>query len=435
MDLKMFYKEMGQATDLEANIKELASQPAFQNQKVRIMPDAHGGRFSIVGFTSTIEDKIMPALIGADIGCGVTGCKLNVRLEDIQQHLPKLEEMIRKFVPTGSKYHKDHAEAIMDKLYGKKAKVYIEKLKCYNHLRDKEKIELGVGTMGGNNHFMEIGVDKESNIWLFTHSGSRRLGGEVYKYYYDLAVSECLGHNKQKKEQEAYIQELKNKGLEQEINDKLKEFRLSWSSKQKHTSKELSYLTNKLSRDYKHDIEIVKKYALYNREEILEYMKMAIEFTLEKQTTIISAIDTAHNCIENGVVRKGAIYAPKNKKLLIPLNMKDGIIIGVGKGNSDWNYSAPHGAGRLYSRSKASQLLKNRMEEYQTMMKGVCSTSVTKNTLEESPMAYKPSEYIIQSLKDTVDILEIVKPILNIKDLNKKLDFKELRKIKKEGRS
>ena len=209
MDLKCFYKKTKDSSKMDKHIEKIAKHIAFKNQKIRIMPDAHDGRGAVVGFTSTIGDKIIPQMIGSDIGCGVGGYKLNLKVDELEEFLPKLEKIIREFVPTGKNYNRHHAEIIVDNLYGGNAKIFIEKLKCYNSIREKEKIELGIGTMGSGNHFIEIGKDEEGYVWVFTHAGSRKLGAEINKYYYNLAVSCCQGKNLRRKKQEELAQKLK----------------------------------------------------------------------------------------------------------------------------------------------------------------------------------------------------------------------------------
>ena len=392
-DLKIF-------TDLvepEAvnQVYNLIKQPAFQDCKVRIMSDVHAGAGCVIGFTADLGDKVIPNIVGVDIGCGM----LTIELGKQEINLEKLDNVIRKNVPNGKNVH-GHRVVKFDKLL---------QLNCYRELKDTKRIERSIGTLGGGNHFIEIDVDDEGNKYLIIHSGSRNLGKQVAEYYQNLAIELMQGKDELYKKQEELIAEYKRLGKRKEIESAIKELHRTFNPNKLNIPKELCYLEGKYRDDYLHDMSICQEYASLNRESIADIIlaSMRLNWT--------DSFETIHNYIEfdSNIVRKGAISAKKDELLLIPINMKDGCIIGKGKGNEDWNYSAPHGAGRLMSRSKAKELFK--LDEFKNVMNGIYTTCVNQSTLDESPMAYKPIESILENIQDTVDIIKIIKPIYNFK--------------------
>jgi RNA-splicing ligase RtcB len=371
-------------------IYTLLSQPSFANQRVRIMPDVHAGAGCVVGFTSTVTDKIIPNLIGVDIGCGMLSTKLNLTEIDLE----KLDIFIKKSIPCGSEVLKEvDGEDLIKSLY------------CNKELRNMERLLGSLGTLGGGNHFIEVDKAENGELFLIIHSGSRNLGMQVAKIYQNLAVKRCK--NAAQDERAELISSLKSQGRVSEIPNALSQL----TQKYAHLSKipaDLCYLEGADMQAYLHDMKICQEFAKRNRkkmaDKILEHLKV---FKCEQ-------FETIHNFIaEDNVIRKGAVPAYKGVKILIPMNMRDGCLICEGLGNEDWNNSAPHGAGRILSRSAARAQLS--MEVYAEAMKGIYTTSVNNSTLDESPMAYKSLSDIVDVVAESVDILEIIKPIYNFK--------------------
>lgn len=366
-------------------IIKLCNQEFAKDSKIRIMPDTHAGVGCTIGTTMTITNKIVPNLVGVDIGCGMYCVKLKEREIDFK----KLDEVIRKYVPSG----RDIRE-VEHKLSNN---LKLKELRCANHIY-YDKCMKSLGTLGGGNHFIEINKDKEGNLYLVIHSGSKYLGKQVAKYYQTLAYKRLTYEAKDK-----IISKLKAEGREQDILSELSKL------PPLEIDEHLAYLEGNDLEDYLHDMKITQEYAMFNR------MAIADEILNHMQLHEVESFSTIHNYIdvENRILRKGAISANKSEKVIIPINMKDGSIIAIGKGNEDWNYSAPHGAGRLFSRGKAKNKIS--LEDFKNVMSGVWTTSVCESTIDESPMAYKPIQQIIDNIQDTVDIVEIIKPVYNFK--------------------
>ena len=392
-DLKIFTDNIEPAA-LD-QIYTLIKQPAFENCKVRIMPDVHAGAGCVIGFTADLGDKVIPNIVGVDIGCGMRV----VELGNIDIDFEKLDKAIRKSVPSGRNVHENRFIKF-DKL---------QDLYCYRNLKDTKKLEKSLGTLGGGNHFIEIDTDEDGIKYLIIHSGSRKLGKQVAEYYQNRAIEIISGKDKLYEMQEKLIAEYKAQGRKKEIEKAIKELHRKFNPNPLGIPKELCYLTDKYRNQYLHDMQICQEFAVKNR------AAMADAILNEMEWKALDSFETIHNYIEleSNLVRKGAISAKENEKLLIPINMRDGCIIGLGKGNKDWNCSAPHGAGRLMSRSKAKELVS--LEEFEETMKGIYTTSVNQSTIDESPMVYKPIEEIIENIKDTVEIIKIIKPIYNFK--------------------
>lgn len=393
MDLKIFTDNVeGKALN---QIYELCKLPAFSNSKVRIMPDVHAGTGCVIGFTGNLGDKVIPNIVGVDIGCGM----LTVMLGKIDIDLKKLDDVIRKEVPSGRDVHEGRKVHFPD----------IQKLHCYRELKDTRRLERSIGTLGGGNHFIEIDVDDEGNKYLIIHSGSRNLGKQVAMYYQDIAVELMQGKDKLYKQQKQLIAEYKATGRKNEIEKAIKELHRKFNPNPLNIPKDLCYLTGEYREMYLHDMKICQEFAVANRKEIANAIVTKMGFEM------LDSFETIHNYIEfdSNIVRKGAISAKENERLLIPINMRDGCIFGIGKGNEDWNYSAPHGAGRLMSRSQAKETVT--LEDFEKSMEDVYTTCVNTSTIDESPMAYKPIEEIINNIGDTVEIVKIIKPIYNFK--------------------
>jgi RNA-splicing ligase RtcB len=356
--IKIFTDNIGGKANHQ--VYSLAKHPAFKDSDIRIMPDVHAGAGCVIGFTANLGDKVVPNIVGVDIGCGVLGTNLG----NVEINYALLDSYITMYIPSGFKSH-----TILNGV-GVIASAMIANLRCIKALKKRpDQFALAIGSLGGGNHFIEVAEDELSgNKWLIIHSGSRNLGHQVASYYQ----------------------------------------RLASAIPQKSVPKEVAYLDGQAGEDYLHDMKICQRFAELNREEM---MFCITDFLGMKP---IESIDTIHNYIDStNMVRKGAISAHKGENVLIPMNMRDGTILGIGKGNPDWNFSAPHGAGRLMSRGQARRELS--MDKFTEMMQDVHTTSVVKATLDESPEAYKPMEEIIGLIGDTVDILAILKPIYNYK--------------------
>lgn len=365
-------------------IELLCDQDFVRGSKIRIMPDAHAGAGCTIGTTMTIIDKVVPNLVGVDIGCGMLVHQIKQKKVD----LAALDQVIRKHVPSGFEVRESPHE------FAKK--VGIENLKCIRNI-GMERARLSVGTLGGGNHFIEMDRDDEDNLYLVIHSGSRYLGKQIAEHYQHLAASDLM-----KRSNDKIITQLKAAGRQSEIQAHIK------VAKEK-LNKDLAYLEDEAFHAYIHDMKIAQHYATTNR--------LAMAQVILKKMGLISVGDftTVHNYIDTDsmILRKGAISAQKGEKVLIPMNMRDGSIIAVGKGNEAWNQSAPHGAGRLMSRREAFRTLS--MKEFQISMDGIFTTTLTQNTLDEAPAAYKPMEEIIEYMRPTVKILKRIRPVFNFK--------------------
>ena len=408
-DLKIFTDNIEQeAID---QINTLLEQPAFTDCKVRIMPDVHAGAGCVIGFTADLGDKVIPNIVGVDIGCGMftvelgridtgingkTDSSIANYVTDIDYE--KLDNVIRTCIPSGRNVHEEINYIFPE----------LKNLRCYNKLKNIDWLERSMGTLGGGNHFIEIDEGFEGRKYLVIHTGSRNLGKQVADYYQNLAVELMIGRDKLTYERDRLIAEYKDQGRSSEIQDAIKELRNTWRKKTNDIPKELCYLTGKYRDDYIYDMKICQRFAKQNR------LMIALKIMLSMGWYSIDLFETVHNYIdESNMIRKGAISAKKGEKVLIPINMRDGCIIGVGKGNEDWNYSAPHGAGRIMSRNKARESIS--MESFRESMTGIYTTSVCESTIDESPMAYKSMNEIINNIKDTVDILDVLKPVYNFK--------------------
>ncbi len=356
-DLKIFTDNIEEEAIDQIDL--LLEQEPFKDCKIRIMPDVHSGKGCVIGFTADLGNKVIPNIVGVDIGCGM----LCVELGKVDLDLARIDKIINKVIPAGRsiREHKLTDFAKINDLY------------CLRELRDIKKFNKSIGTLGGGNHFIEIDKDEEGNKYLVIHTGSRNLGKQVADYYQGLAIELC----------------------KQEL------------------PRDLCYLEGKYRDMYLHDMKICQEYASLNRSyiarEILKNMGLQI---------YIPHFETIHNYIsfEDNIVRKGAISAKKGERVLIPINMRDGSIIAIGKGNEDWNQSAPHGAGRIMSRKKAKEMFK--LEDFKESMKDVYTTSVVKETIDEAPFVYKPMQEILDNIKDTVEVERVIKPIYNFKAKN-----------------
>lgn len=385
-------------------IQTLCNQEFTRNSKIKIMPDVHAGKGCCIGTTMTIIDKVVPNLVGVDIGCGM----LTVKLKEKRIDLPKLDSVIRNIIPSGGEVNKS---------YNGTQGSEVENLRCVKDANiNLDRAYASLGTLGGGNHFIEVDKSESGNLYLVIHTGSRHLGLEVCNYYQNMAyekLKEQMSGETLGEKQEKLIKQLKWEGRHKEISRELAKLKKEYAELKPNIPFELAYCSGSLFDDYIHDMKITQEHASINRsliaKRIMKEMKL---HEIDRFETIHNYIDT-----ENMILRKGSVSARLGEKLLIPINMRDGAIIAVGKGNDEWNQSAPHGAGRMFSRSQAKQVVT--LSEFKKTMKeaGIYSTSVTEGTLDESPMAYKPMEEILENIKDTVDVIEQIKPIYNFKSV------------------
>ena len=365
-------------------IKKLVNFEPYLNSKVRIMPDAHAGKGCTVGTTMTITNHVTPNLVGVDINCGM----LTVKLKNKEINFEKLDSVIRKYIPHGFDIHTKSQK-----------KFDFSKLKCLKKV-DVLRATYSIGTLGGGNHFIEVATSSDDDLYLIIHTGSRKLGTDVCKFHQDKAFQNV---NEMSAVVENTIAKLKKEGKQNQIQNTIK------TLKKPSADKDLATLTGTDFDDYINDMKIVSDYAKLNRETIAEIILK--EANLQKE----SSFETVHNYIDfkRMILRKGAISAEKDEIVLIPMNMRDGSLLCKGKGNSEWNYSAPHGAGRLMSRSKAKENID--FVDFKNSMLNVFTTSVTQSTLDEAPQAYKPMQEIINLISETVEIIDILKPLYNFK--------------------
>ena len=382
----------------------LLNQESVEGNQIRIMSDCHSGKGSVIGTTMTLSNrKVIPNIVGCDIGCGMLAIKLKERRVD----LPKLDSVIRKHIPSGGEVNQDDKKS--------KTTLDVGDLRCFGKpgARIREILAYqSVGTLGGGNHFVELDKDSKGNIWLVIHTGSRHLGLEVCDYYQEESyrrIKDKVNGGAKKAKIDELITRLKEEGRHKEISKEIDKFNKNYKEITPSVPFELAYCEEDLFDDYIHDMKMVQEHASCNRAEIARIIMKEMKLhEVDRFETIHNYIDT-----ENMILRKGSVSAQAGERLLIPINMRDGSLICIGKGNPDWNYSAPHGAGRLMSRSEAKERVS--MSDYKESMKGIYTTSVNKSTIDESPMAYKPMQEIIDNIQDTVEIIDIIKPIYNFK--------------------
>lgn len=385
-NLKIFTENI----DPEAvnQVYTLISMPPFWGQQVRIMPDVHVGTGCVVGFTSTMGDKLIPNVLGVDLGCGM----LCAELGNIPADYAAVDNFIRQKIPYGS--------AVGSSCEGEPI---IKRLLCYKELRDMARLNGSAGSLGGGNHFIEMDVDEQGNKYLIIHSGSRNLGLQVAKIYQKRAVAACK--NAAVAERDSVIASLKS--TPEKIPAAVAEVNKKYAFRTKIPA-DMCYLDGPDMQEYLHDLKLCVEFASLNRK------IMCRQITSFLGANKFTSFETVHNFLgEDGIIRKGAIPAHKGQKILIPLNMRDGCIVAEGKGNPDWNCSAPHGAGRALKRSEVKEYYS--VEEYKSRMEGIYSTSVGEGTLDEAPFAYKPSEEIVRLIEPTAKILKIIKPVYNFK--------------------
>jgi RNA-splicing ligase RtcB len=370
-------------------IKAVCDRKEFADSRIRIMPDVHAGKGCTIGTTMTLTDKIVPGMVGVDIGCGME----TVRVAERDLDFARLDRLIRAEIPSGRGIRKNH--------HPLNAEVDLDELRCAERV-NTNRAQLSIGTLGGGNHFIELDRADDGTLYLVVHSGSRRLGQEVATWYQNEARKRLSDPSKEVVDEA--IATLKAEGREQEIEESLQ--RLNVGS---DIPGDLAYASDDLFDDYLHDMQIVQRFAALNRQAMTQAILDGMGLTeTDRFTTIHNYIDT-----EAMILRKGSVSAKSGEHLLIPINMRDGSLICVGKGNAQWNYSAPHGAGRLMSRTRAINTLS--MDEYRSEMKDIFSTSIHRNTLDESPMAYKSMSEILSHIHPTAEVVERIRTVYNFK--------------------
>ena len=372
-------------------IRRMCDYEFTAGSRIRIMPDVHAGKGCTIGTTMTVIDKAVPNIVGVDIGCGMYTVNLGSGDVDFEKM-----DAAAHFIPSG-----------MNVWEGRQERFDLTDLRCYRNLKDAKRLERSLGTLGGGNHFIEIDEAADGTKYLIIHSGSRNLGKQVAEHYQQMAIELHSGKEEYFKQRDEIIRTYKEQGRRNEIEGALK--KLSWKKKEMIIPEDLCYLYDTWLEDYLHDVVICQRFARRSREIMAEILMQRSGLAGGE------AFHTIHNYIDTDemILRKGAIAAHAGEKVLIPINMRDGSVLAIGKGNPEWNYSAPHGAGRILSRRAAKEKLS--LEEYRETMKGVYTTSVNEATLDESPMAYKSLEDIIDVIRDSVDIIEVMKPVYNFK--------------------
>lgn len=374
-------------------IRRMCNYEFNKDSKIRIMPDVHAGKGCTIGTTMTVTDKAVPNIVGVDIGCGM----YTVKLADNSLDFEKIDEAAH-YIPSRR-----------DVWDFRQEKFDLQELFCYRELKETRRIEKSLGTLGGGNHFIEIDKDSDGNFYLVIHTGSRNLGKQVAEIYQRLAIDLAQGKDIFFKQKEEIIAVYKSLGRKNEIKSKLAELKRDFKAKKSEIPDDLCFVFGKYFHQYLHDMEICQNFAKRNRELIAKILlgKSGLNGG--------EAFHTIHNYIDTAdlIIRKGAIAAHKDEKVLIPINMRDGSVLAVGKGNPDWNFSAPHGAGRLMSRGDAK--IRLNMDDYKESMAGIYTTSVSEATLDESPQAYKSLDDIVDVIGDTADIIEVLKPVYNFK--------------------
>ena len=392
-----------------SQVIDILNSPITEGAQVRIMPDCHAGAGCVVGTTMTLTNKVCPNIVGCDVGCGM----LVLNLGKINIDLKAFDEACHK-IASGFDVN-DYSNNNV-RLFNEIEK-FLQELTCYNNLSNKTRLANSLGSLGGGNHFIELDKDEKNNIYLVIHSGSRNLGLQVAKYHQKRAEEDLFSG---RKEREQLINSLKQQGRQKDIQKELEKFELA----KPKISKDMAYLEGENLDNYIKDMKIATKFAFQNREQLAKnilkhYIDISGDKTLNKYLNNLyqneDCFQTIHNYInfKDNIIRKGAISAQLGEKVIIPINMRDGSLIAIGKGNPDYNFSAPHGAGRIMSRSAARELID--LDEYKDSMKEIYSSTVNISTIDEAPFAYKPIESILENIKDTVDVIKIIKPIYNFK--------------------
>ena len=400
-------------------INRLLSIGVFSDCKIRIMPDVHAGAGCVIGFTADLGDKVIPNIVGVDIGCGIL-VQPFIRLKPLDYHA--LNEYIVRTIPYGRNIRDEKCAPLPQKYMERysEAKGLVRKLRCYRELKDVKRLDKAIGTLGGGNHFIELDRDDSGLFYLLVHTGSRNLGKQVAQIYQKLAVKCQSGWAELMERQKRLINEYKHAGRKDELQAAIRDLHNSFKMRKPSIPPELSYLEGQYRDDYLHDMRLCQRWAQINRQLIVD---LIVDFLTEqgymgaidgKYSVDRRAFECVHNYIgDDNIVRKGAVSARVGDRFVIPLNMRDGALICLGMGNEEWNFSAPHGAGRTMSRSQAFEKIS--LDEFKQSMTGIYSETVTEETIDESPMVYKPKDEIIQHIQNTVVIENVIKPTFNFK--------------------
>ncbi|MBU3836819.1 MAG: RtcB family protein [Candidatus Phocaeicola faecigallinarum] len=411
-DVKIFTENI-EDTALD-QIKQLLSIDVFSDCKIRIMPDVHAGAGCVIGFTGNMGDKVIPNIVGVDIGCGMIVQPFSC-CNPIDFHA--LNEYILSTIPSGRDFRDENYLALPQKyseLY-QNAKQLILQLRCYRELKEVRRLYKSIGSLGGGNHFIELDKDESDLYYLVVHTGSRNLGKQVADIYQKLAIKCQSGWDKLIEEKNRIIAEYKLAGRKDELQDVIRNLHNSFKTRKLTIPQDLSYLQGQFREDYLHDMDICQRWAQINRKLIVN---LIMDFIVGKGVVSFEehfqSFESVHNYIgDDNIIRKGAISARLGERCIIPLNMRDGSLICIGKGNEDWNYSAPHGAGRMMSRTEAFNKIS--LSDFRDSMSGIYSETITEKTKDESPMVYKPKDEIIQNIFDSVDIETVIRPVFNFK--------------------
>ena len=384
-------------------IRRMCDYELTRDSRIRIMPDVHAGKGCTIGTTMTVAGKACPNIVGVDIGCGM----YTVRLAETELDFERIDEAAH-YIPSG-----------INTWEGRIERFDLTELRCHRSLRDTRRLERSLGTLGGGNHFIEIDRASDGTNYLVLHSGSRNLGKQVAELYQQLAIDLHAGKEAYFARRDEIIRTYKAAGRRKEIQPLLIALEKEYKAKESDVPSDLCWLYGSFLDDYLHDVEICQRFACRSRE------KMAEIILARTDMTALEAFHTIHNYIDTDemILRKGAIAAHAGEKVLIPINMRDGSVIAVGKGNPEWNFSAPHGAGRIMSRTQAKESLN--IEDYKAAMNGIYTTSVNESTIDEAPMAYKSIDDIIDVIRDSVDIIDIMKPVYNFKASEDNLPWKK----------
>ena len=410
-DVKIFTDNVGE--NAIEQIKQLMSIDVFKDCKVRIMPDVHAGAGCVIGFTGNLGLKVIPNIVGVDIGCGILVQPFKC-LKDIDFHV--LNEFILKAIPSGRNNRDEDYLPLPNQYMDRysEAKNLITQLHCYRDLKYTKRLNISIGTLGGGNHFIEVGKDEMNQHYLLVHTGSRNLGKQVAEIYQNLAIKYHSGWADMLEEQKRVVAQCKEQGMERsEIKKIVGKLNVSFKMRKPLIPEPLSYLEGEWRENYLDDMRLCQRWAIINRRLIVD---LIMDFLVQEgyAERLDDSFESVHNYIgDDNIIRKGAISAYKGERCIIPMNMRDGSLICEGKGNEDWNFSAPHGAGRIMSRSQAFKEIN--IDDFKQSMNGIYSETLTEETKDEAPMVYKPMEEIVRNVVDTVEIVNVVKPIFNFK--------------------
>ena len=411
-DVKIFTENIEETA--MAQIMDLLAIGAFAHCKIRIMPDVHAGAGCVIGFTGDLGERVIPNIVGVDIGCGIL-VQPFAAAEPVDYHA--LNEFILHNIPSGRGIRDGRYVPLAPKHMDayREAKELVKQLRCYRELKDTKRLNLSIGSLGGGNHFIEIDRDGRGGSYLVVHTGSRNLGKQVAQVYQKLAVKCQSGWAELMEEQNRMIAAYKQAGRRDELQEAVRQLHNSFKMRRPSMPPELAYLEGAYRDDYLHDMRLCQRWAQINRRLIADLLLEHLAGPCGGEAEgADGAFESVHNYIgDDNIIRKGAIAAYAGQRCIIPLNMRDGSLICTGRGNGDWNCSAPHGAGRVMSRSQAFQRIS--MEEYRRSMQGIYSESLSEKTKDESPMAYKPKDEILANIRDTVEVVDVIRPTYNFK--------------------